>query len=62
MTSHMAHIREHMKYYKHKIYSYNKMGKLIDISSNIKCTNNNNSTVHVIHIQKSLLMSIVDTP
>ena len=38
------------------------MGKMIVNLSNNKYKNNNKSTGHINHIQKSLLMSIVDTP
>ena len=38
------------------------MGKMIVNLSNKIYENNNNSTGHLNHIQKLLLMSIVDTP
>ena len=38
------------------------MRKNIVNLSNKKCKNNNNSTGHLNHIHKSLLMSLVDTP
>ena len=38
------------------------MGEMIFNLGNKKCENNNNSTGHINRIQKSLLISIVDTP
>ena len=58
----MADISEHIISSNHKICSYDQMGKMIVNLSNIKCENNNKSTGHLIQIQKSSLLVIVDTP
>ena len=61
-SSHMDQISEHINSSNHKIHSYDQMGTMIVNLSNKKCKNNNKSTDHLNEIQKSLLMSIVDTP
>ena len=62
LSSHMAHIIERINSSNNKIHSYDQMGKIIVKLSNKKWENNKNSTGHLNNIQKSLLMSIVDTP
>ena len=62
LSSHMAQISEHINSSNHKIHSHDQMGKIIFNLRNKKCEKNNNSTGHLNHIQKSLLMSIIDTP
>ena len=58
----MAQISEHINYLNHKIHSHDKMGEIIVNLINNKFENNNNSTGHLNHIHKLLLMNIVDTP
>ena len=58
----MDQISEHTNSSNHKIHSRDQMFKIILNLGNNKCENNNNSKFHINHIQKSLLMSIVDTP
>ena len=53
---------EHINSSNQKNHYYDQMGKRIVNLSNNKYKNNNNSTCHINHIQKSLLMSTVDTP
>ena len=63
LSSHMAQISEHINSSNHNIHYYDQMGKMIINLGNIKCkNNNNNSKFHINHVQKYLLMSIVDTP
>ena len=62
LSSHMAQISEHINSSNQKNHSYDQMGKMIVNLSNNKCEKNNKSTGHLNHIQKYLLMSIVDTP
>ena len=62
MSSHMPQISEHTNSSNHKIHSYDHMGKMIVNLSYNKYEYNNNSTGHLNHIQKPLLMSIVDNP
>ena len=62
MSSHMDQISEHINSSNQKIHSYQQMGTMIFNLSNKKFKRNNNSTGHLNNIQKSLLMSIVDTP
>ena len=58
----MDQISEYIHSSNQKIHSYDQMGKMIVNLSNNKCENNNKYTGHLIQIQKSLLMSIFDTP
>ena len=58
----MDQISEHINSSNQKIHSYDQMVKMIVNLSNKIFKNNNNSTGHPNHIQKLLLMSIVDTP
>ena len=58
----MDQISEHINSSNNKIHSHDQMGKIIVNLVNNKCKNNNNSKGHLNHIQKLLLMSIVDTP
>ena len=58
----MAQTSEHINSSNQKNHSHDQMGKIILNFSNRKFKNNNNSTCHLNHIQKSLLMSIVDNP
>ena len=62
LSSHVAQISEHINSSNRKIHSNDQMVKIIVNLSNTKWKNNNNSTGHLDHIQKSWLMSIVDTP
>ena len=62
LLSHMYQISEKINSSNHKIHSYDNMGKMIVDLSNKKFKNSNISTGHINHIQKSLSMSIVDTP
>ena len=58
----MDQISKHIISSNHKIHSHYQMGKITVNLSNNRCKNNNKSTGHPNQIQKSLLMSIVDTP
>ena len=62
LSSQMAQISEHINSSNQKMHSYYNMGNVTVNWSNKKCKNNNNSTGHINHIQKPLLMNIVDTP
>ena len=62
LSSYTDQISEHINSSNHKTISHDQMGKMIVNLSNKRCKNNNNSTGHLNHIQKPLLLSIVDTP
>ena len=62
LSSHTAHISEHINSSNRKMHSYDQVGNIIFNLSNKRCKNDNKSTDHLNEIQKSLLMSIVDTP
>ena len=62
LSSHMAQISEQINSSNHKMHSHDCIGKMIVNLSNKKFKKNNNSTGHLNNIQKSLLMSIVDSP
>ena len=58
----MAQISEHINSSNNKIHSYYQMVKIIVNLSKQKFKNNNKPLGHLNQIQKSLLMSIFDTP
>ena len=62
LLSHMDRISEQSNSSNHKTYPHDQMVKIIVNLIYNKCKNKNNSTGHLNHIQKLLLMSIVDTP
>ena len=62
LSSHMAKRIDNINSSNQKNHSYDKMGKMLVNLGNKNCQNNKNSTGHLSHIQKSLLISIVDTP
>ena len=61
MSSRMDQISEHIKPSNQKNHSCDQMVKMIVNLSNKKLENNNNPTGYLNHIQKLLLLIIVDT-
>ena len=57
----MNKIREHINSSNHKIYSHDQVGEMILNLGNNKYENKKNSKIHINHIQKLLLMIIVET-
>ena len=62
LSSNVAQISEHIKCSNQKIYYYDQTSKIIVNSGSKNCEINNNQTCQINHIQKPLLMSMVDTP
>ena len=61
LSSHMAHISEHINFSNQNIPSYDKMIRII-VNLGIRTVkNNDNSSLQHTHLNKSLLMSIIDT-
>ena len=62
LSSHIAHIGEHINSSNHKIHSNDKMRKMIVNLFINKGKNNNKSSPQLTRVQNSLPMSIVKNP
>ena len=62
LSSHLAHINEHINSSNHNIHTYYQISNIIVNLCSKRGKNNNNSTCRLSSSQKLLIMSIFNTP